>query len=324
MLEHPRVCVVGSLHFDIMVRAPYLPRTGETLIGDAWWWKQGGKGANQAVAAARHGASVQMVGCLGDDEFGARMRERLEASGVDLANVRTVAQGSGMSVAIQDSSGDYAAIVVSGANQQLDEGQIALSGAAIEGSRVLLLQDEVSEAANVSAARVAHRAGAVVVLNAAPARPLGGLAGLVDVLVVNAVEAEMLGGGPVEDLRSASAAARALLSLAPAVVVTAGGAGVAAASSPEASSGPGATSSPETVTIAAHPVPRVETHAAGDVFVGALGARLAAAESLADALRYANAAAALHVGTPEADRDALGSADVRRLIDETQRAGAGR
>jgi ribokinase len=304
VLEHPRVCVVGSLHFDIMVRAPYLPRTGETLIGDAWWWKQGGKGANQAVAAARHGAAVRMVGCLGDDEFGARMRERLEASGVDLANVRTVAQGSGMSVAIQDNSGDYAAIVVSGANQQLDEGQIALSGAAIEGSRVLLLQDEVSEAANVSAARVAHRAGAVVVLNAAPARPLGGLAGLVDVLVVNAVEAEMLGGGPVEDLRSASAAARALLSLAPAVVVTAGGAGVAAASGPE------------TVTHAAHPVPRVETHAAGDVFVGALGARLAAAESLADALRYANAAAALHVGTPEADRDALGPADVRRLIDE--------
>ena len=311
VLEHPRVCVVGSLHFDIMVRAPYLPRTGETLIGDAWWWKQGGKGANQAVAAACHGASVQMVGCLGDDEFGARMRERLEASGVDLANVRTVAQGSGMSVAIQDSSGDYAAIVVSGANQQLDEGQIALSGAAIEGSRVLLLQDEVSEAANVSAARVAHRAGAVVVLNAAPARPLGGLAGLVDVLVVNAVEAEMLGGGPVEDLRSASAAARALLSLAPAVVVTAGGAGVAAASGPE------------TVTHAAYPVPRVETHAAGDVFVGALGARLAAAESLADALRYANAAAALHVGTPEAERDALGPADVQRLF-EAQKPGADR
>ena len=253
MAEHPRVCVVGSLHFDIMVRAPYLPRTGETLIGDAWWWKQGGKGANQAVAAARHGVAVRMVGCVGDDEFGARLRERLEAAGVDLANVRTVARGSGMSVAIQEASGDYAAIVVSGANQQLDEGQIARGGAAIEGSRVLLLQDEVAEAANVSAARVAHRAGAVVVLNAAPARPLGGLAGLVDVLVVNAVEAEMLGGGPVDDLPSASAAARALLKLAPAVVVTAGGAGVAAASGPETRE-----------TFTPIPAPRVETHAAGD------------------------------------------------------------
>ena len=304
MSERPPVCVVGSLHFDIMVRAPYLPRTGETLIGDAWWWKQGGKGANQAVAAARHGAMVRMIGCLGEDEFGARLRQSLEGSGVDLANVRTVAQGSGMSVAIQEDSGDYAAIVVSGANRDIDEAQVAESGEAIRSSRVLLLQNEIAEPANAAAARLARLAGATVVLNAAPARPLGGLAGLVDVLVVNAVEAEMLGGGPVDDLESASRAARALLALAPAVVVTAGGAGVAAASGPE------------TVTCAAYPVPRVETHAAGDVFVGALGARLAGAEHLATALRYANAAAALHVGTPEAERDALGPADVRRLIDE--------
>jgi ribokinase len=310
--EHPRVCVVGSLHFDIMVRAPYLPRTGETLIGDAWWWKQGGKGANQAVAAARHGATVRMVGCLGDDEFGARLRQSLEDSGVDLASVRMVAQGSGMSVAIQEGSGDYAAIVVSGANLQLDDEMIAQSSAIIAGSRVLLLQNEIAEPANAAAARLARLAGATVVLNAAPARPLGSLAGLVDVLVVNAVEAEMLGGGPIDDLESASAAARALLALAPAVVVTAGGAGVAAASGPE------------TVTYAAHPVPRVETHAAGDVFVGALGARLAAAAPLADVLRYANAAAALHVGTPEAERDALGPADVERLINEAQGGGAGR
>ncbi|HZW01895.1 MAG TPA: PfkB family carbohydrate kinase [Candidatus Deferrimicrobium sp.] len=301
--DRPRVCVVGSLHFDIMVQAPYLPRTGETLIGDAWWWKQGGKGANQAVAAARHGAAVQMIGCLGDDEFGARLRERLEVSGVDLAHVLTVAQGSGMSVAIQEGGGDYAAIVVSGANRQLDDERIAESSAIIEGSRVLLLQNEVAEAANVSAARLARRAGAMVVLNAAPARPLGGLAGLVDVLVVNAVEAEMLGGGSVDDLASAARAARTLLALAPAVVVTAGGAGVAAAS------GQGG------VSVEAHPVPRVETHAAGDVFVGALGARLAHAEPLAEALRYANAAAALHVGTPEAERDALGPADVQRLFE---------
>ncbi len=153
----------------------------------------------------------------------------MAASGVDLAHVRTVAQGSGMSVAIQEGSGDYAAIVVSGANRQLDAEQIEASGAAIEGSRVLLLQHEIAEAANAAAARLARAAGATVVLNAAPARPLGGLAGLVDVLVVNGVEAEMLGAGPVGDLDSALAAARSLLSLAPAVVVTAGAAGVAAA-----------------------------------------------------------------------------------------------
>ncbi len=304
--DRPRVCVVGSLHYDIMVRAPYLPRTGETLIGDAWWWKQGGKGANQAVAAARHGAAVQMIGCLGDDEFGARLRQRLEASGVDLAHVRTVAQGSGMSVAIQEGSGDYAAIVVSGANRGSMRSRSRRAARRSRAAACCCSRTRSPRPPTLLPRALARPAGATVVLNAAPARPLGGLAGLVDVLVVNAVEAEMLGGGPVDDLESASAAARALLALAPAVVVTAGGAGVAAASGPE------------TVTFAAHPVPRVETHAAGDVFVGALGARLADAAPLADALRYANAAAALHVGTPEAERDALGPADVRRLIDEAR------
>jgi ribokinase len=300
--EGPGVAVVGSLHFDIMVRAPYLPRTGETLIGEAWWWKQGGKGGNQAVAAARHGARVEMIGCLGRDEFGARLRERLAAAGVGLEGVRMVERGSGMSVAIQQDTGDYAAIVVSGANREIDEGHIAASADAIRGSRVVLLQHEIGPAANVAAAQLARSAGVTVILNAAPARPLEGLAGLVDVLVVNTVEAEMLGAGPVADLASAVAAARALLGFAPTVLVTAGMAGVAAAAGDE------------TLSVAAHQVPSAETHGAGDVFVGALAARLSDGAPLADAVRYANAAAALHVGTAEDDREHLGPADVRQLL----------
>jgi ribokinase len=301
-VSRPRVCVVGSLHFDIMVRAPYLPRTGETLMGDAWWWKQGGKGGNQAVAAARHGAAVELIGCLGDDAFGARLRDRLDAADVDLAHVRTVAQGSGMSVAIVQEGGDYAAIVVSGANRDIDEAQIEDSGDAIRRSRVLLLQDEIAEPANAAAVRLARAAGVRVVLNAAPARPMGTLAGLVDVLVVNAIEAEMLGAGRVDDVTSATAAVRTLLPLAPVVIVTLGADGVVAATRQGAMAIPG------------HAVEGAETHGAGDVFVGALGARLADDAPLPDALRYANAAAALHVGTPEAGRDALGPADVRRLL----------
>ena len=132
MPDRPRVCVVGSLHFDIMVQAPYLPRTGETLIGEAWWWKQGGKGGNQAVAAAHHGAAVRFIGCLGDDEFGARLRERLAARGRGRwPTCGTVARGSGMSVAIQQAGGDYAAIVVSGANRDIDPAQVEASAAAI-------------------------------------------------------------------------------------------------------------------------------------------------------------------------------------------------
>lgn len=302
MPSRPRVAVVGSLHYDIMLQAPRLPRTGETLMGSAWWWKPGGKGGNQAMAAARHGADVEMIGSLGADEFGARLRERLTAAGVGLAHLRTVEQGSGMSVAIQQGGGDYAAVVVSGANRAIDEAQIAAAADALRRSRALLLQNEIAEPANAAAARLARAAGATVILNAAPARPLASLAGLIDLLVVNAIEAEMLGAAGVDGLAGAAQAARTLSSLAPAVIVTAGAAGVAAASGPE------------TLAIPAHPVAGAETHGAGDVFVGALAARLAEAAPLADALRYANAAAALHVGTPEDRRAGLGPAEVWRLL----------
>lgn len=293
-----------------MVRAPYLPRAGETLIGEAWWWKPGGKGGNQAMAAARHGAAVQMLGCLGADDLGARLRERLAAAGVDVSYLRTVSQGSGMSVAITQADGDYAAVVVSGANRELDADQVFETAEAVARSHVLVLQNEIAEAANAAAARLARAAGAWVILNAAPARPPGDLAGLVDLLVVNAIEAEMLGAHPVQDLASAADAAARLTGLGPTVVVTAGAAGVAAMTP----SG--------TLALSAHPVSRPDTHGAGDVFVGALaarladGARLTDAAPLGEALRYANAAAALHVAAAEADRAALGPPDVWLLLAE--------
>jgi ribokinase len=300
--DRPRVTVVGSLHYDVMVATPYLPRRGETLMGEAWWWKPGGKGGNQAMAAARHGAAVELIGCLGADGFGARLRERLAAAGVGLERVRTVVQGSGMSVALQEADGDYAAVVVSGANREIDEVQVADEAPTIRDSRVLLLQNEIAERANAAAARIAREAGVTVVHNAAPARPAGALADLVDVLVVNTVEAEQFGAGAIDDLDAAARAARTLVEQCPAVVVTAGGSGVAAATA-EGS-----------ISLPPHAVERVETHGAGDVFTGALAARIAAGEPLDAALRYANAAAALHVGTPEDARAGLGPEDVASLL----------
>jgi ribokinase len=285
-----------------MVQAPYLPRTGETLIGEAWWWKPGGKGGNQAMAAARHGALVQMIGSLGDDGFGEHLRAELTQAGVDLAYVRTVERGSGMSVALQQADGDYAAVVVSGANREIDEDQVSASGPAITGARVLVLQNEISEEASVAAARLARGASVTVIHNAAPVRDMGELAGLVDILVVNTVEAEQLGAGVVDDLASAARAAKVLRHVAPSVVVTAGGAGVAALSHGDA------------IELAPHPIARPVTHGAGDVFVGALAARVAAGEPLSAALGYANAAAALHVGTPEAERAAIRPEDVLALL----------
>jgi ribokinase len=287
----PVVVVVGSLHYDIMVDAPDRPRKGETVTGYAWRPKFGGKGGNQAVAAAKAGAEARMAGAVGDDEFGRFLLAALSAGGIDGSRVAHLPKaGSGMSVAISDASGDYGAVIVSGANLLVDP--TALSDPGLwQDARALILQNEMPDAINVAAARAARTAGATVCLNAAPYRPLSAeLASLVDLLVVNAIEAEELGGVAVTDLASAAAAAAALAGPFPSVVVTAGGDGVA-----------GMRRGEEPVVLPALPVTLVSTHGAGDVFVGALVTALAAGHSFAECLRSANAAAATHVSTKAED-----------------------
>jgi ribokinase len=207
--SQPVIVVVGSLHYDIMVDAPDRPRKGETVAGHAWRPKFGGKGGNQAIAAARAGARVRMAGAVGDDEFGRFLLERLAAGSVDRDHVATLpGTGSGMSVAISDAGGDYGAVIVSGANLSIDPQAVADAGLWRD-ARALILQNEVPEAVNVSAARAAKATEAIVCLNAAPVRAMSSeLASLVDVLVVNAVEAEDMCGIAVDDLPSALAAGR--------------------------------------------------------------------------------------------------------------------
>ena len=281
----PVVVIVGSLHYDIMLDAPRRPRKGETVTGQAWRPKFGGKGGNQAVAAARAGAAARMIGAVGDDAFGGFLLDGLDAGGVDRSRVRVLpGAGSGMSVAISDAEGDYGAVIVSGANLAIAP-QALGEAAAWRGARALILQNEVPDAVNVAAARAAKAVGARVCLNAAPARPLSPeLAGLVDVLIVNSVEAEDLCGVVVDTLAAAGEAARVLAARFPTVVVTAGGDGVA---------GLGAGAAP--ILLSALPVELVSTHGAGDVFVGALAVSLAAEKPLPEALDAANRAAAAHV-----------------------------
>lgn len=300
----PDVVVFGSLHLDVLVAAPRLPRPGETLAGTAMMLECGGKGGNQAVTAARHGARVAMIGRVGRDAFGARLRANLQTAGVDVRHVRQAGEaGSGTSVAITDPAGEYGAVIVSGANLALGEADVAAAGDMIDAARVLVVQNEVSGAANHAAARRAATAGATVVLNAAPARDLPEtLAACLGVLVVNAVEAEMLGAGPVGSLPDAARAAGVLARRARAAIVTAGGAGVAVQAGTEA------------FTLPAHPIAVVSAHGAGDAFVGALAAHLAVGATLAAAARYANAAAALTVATPAAARPRLGPDAVARLL----------
>ncbi|MFO1036647.1 MAG: PfkB family carbohydrate kinase [Geminicoccaceae bacterium] len=299
------VVVLGSLHLDVMVDAPALPRRGETAVGTGWGFKCGGKGGNQAIEAARQGARTAMVGRVGDDDFGRRLLANLIAAGVDRAAVRVDAgAGSGMSVAIREAAGDYGAVIVSGVNLRLDGSDVAAATERLRPGGVLMLQNEVPDAANVAAAAAASAKGARVILNAAPARELPGpLGAQIEILLVNEIEAEMLAGtaDPVE-------AAGRLAILNRVAIVTAGAAGLAVA-------GRG-----QRFELAGHRVQVASTHGAGDAFAGALAARLAKGEPLRDAVAFANAAAAAVVATAEEARGSLGPEAAEALLREAGRA----
>lgn len=294
MTTTPLVTVLGSLHYDIAVNGPARPRKGETVTGTSWYPKCGGKGGNQAVAAVQAGARTEMIGAVADDDFGRTLIANLAAKGVGHAHVRPdAALPTGMSVAIFDPDGDYGAVIVSGSNLTLGDADIEAAESLLASTAVLVLQNEVPDAANVAAARRVRSAGGEVILNAAPARALShDLSALVDVLVVNAIEAEMLSGMDVaETLEGALAAARVLADRYPHVVVTAGGAGVAYAS------GRGETLAFDPIRIKV-----ASTHGAGDAFIGVLAASRARGLDFAHALDLANRAAAKLVATPEHER----------------------
>ena len=260
-----QVLVAGALHYDVIVDAPRMPALDETLPGTGVAYAFGGKGGNQAVAAARHGASTAFVGRVGDDGAGKFLVAALDAAGIDRTQVATDPdRASGMSVAIVTVTGDYGAVIVSGSNAFIDADAASVPA----GTAVVLLQNEVPEAVNLAVARKAVAAGARVILNAAPARVLSpDLAALIDIAMVNRVEVEALAGHS--------------FSL---VIETRGGEGAIARYLEGGA-----------IVIPAPQVPVVSTHGAGDCFAGAFAARLALGDDEPDALRYAVAAAALHV-----------------------------
>lgn len=280
------VIVCGSLHLDIVVQAPFLPRIDETAVGHGWKRVCGGKGGNQAVQAARAGARTAMIGRIGQDDFGATLRRNLVAAGVDVSGVEVdPVLGSGMSVAILQDNGDYGAVIVSGANTAIDPGGLAHVWGALGAAKVVVLQNEVPHAVNVAMAQLARDAGALVILNAAPARDLrSDLLLLVDVLVVKRVEASALSGIAVDGRASARAALPLLRQEAGAVIVTLGGEGLVVADADGSFS--------EILPVLVHVT---STHGAGDCFVGTLAAQLANGFTLAEACRFANGKAAAFV-----------------------------
>lgn len=280
------VVVCGSLHLDIVVDAPRLPRLDETAVGSTWKKVCGGKGGNQAVQAVRAGARTAMIGRVGRDDFGDMLRANLTRESVDTAAIGwDETQGSGMSVAIVEAQGEYGAVIVSGANLSLSGAAAMDQWQALGGARVLVLQNEIPHATNFAMARLAREAGAEVVFNAAPSRAEArDLVALVDVLVVNRVEAADLSGLPVHDRASAEQAATVLAQQARAVIVTLGGDGLVMVER-------GATPA----FIPAVPVRVTSAHGAGDCFVGAVAAELARGTALPLACATANRRAAAHV-----------------------------
>lgn len=279
-----KVVVLGSANMDLVVRQPRLPRPGETLFGSAFRTVPGGKGLNQAVAAARAGAEVAFVGAVGRDVHGAELRRMLEAERIDASALQVVDAPTGTAhIAVVD-GGENSIVVVSGANAELTSLTEA-ARAAIDHASALVMQFELPQSVLLEAARAARARGARTVLTPAPAQqPEPGLLELVDVLVPNADEARHLADEP--DVERAAAA---LSRRCGTVVVTLGAAGALVAQYGRLAA-----------RIDAVPADAVDTTGAGDTFVGVLVARLTAGDRLEAALGWAATAASISVTRPGA------------------------
>ncbi|TFB32409.1 ribokinase [Pseudomonas sp. F01002] len=281
-----KVVVIGSLNMDLVTRAPRLPRGGETLIGESFATVSGGKGANQAVAAARLGAQVSMVGCVGSDAYGKELRGALLAEQIDCQAVSTVDDSSGVALIVVDDNSQNAIVIVAGANGALTPEVIDRFDAVLRAADVIICQLEVPDATVGHALKRGRELGKTVILNPAPAsRPLpADWYASIDYLIPNESEASALSGLPVDSLASAETAASRLISLgAGKVIITLGAQGSLFAN------GKGFEHFP------APKVKAVDTTAAGDTFVGGFAAALAAGKNEADAIRFGQVAAALSV-----------------------------
>ena len=285
-----RVCVIGSANMDMVVRARRLPRPGETVVGGSFHTCPGGKGANQAVAAARMGARVTMVGRLGADASGTELRKVLAREGVDLTAMRT-ATGVSTGVAlitVDEDSGENTIVGVGGANLLVSPEDVRGVAGLIRSAEVLLMQLEVPVETVETATNLAHGVGRKVILNAAPAHPLPeSLLRALDVLIANETEAAALAGE--ESAGDPEQLAEAILSKGPvAVVLTLGGRGAIVAEQ----SG--------TTVVPSIKVAATDTVGAGDAFCGTVAAMRAEGKSLAQAVRIGCIAGALATTKPGA------------------------
>ncbi len=295
-----RIVVVGSIVTDLTFDVPAVPGPGEVILATAYGRYRGGKGYNQAVAAARLGAEVTMVGAVGDDDFGRGFLEAFEREGIDASGVLTLADvATAVAVPLVTPDGDVGFVQYQGANQRLTADAVA----DLPQCDALLLQGEVPAAVGVAAARLVAGRGGRVVLNPAPVHDVTPeLAAVATVITPNEVEATALLGLPVDGALDGRAAAEALVTPTRHGVVTLGARGAAWSDGSD-----GGVVAPPSITP-------VDATAAGDSFNAALGIALCEGMTYPDALRFANAAGA-HAATIRGAEPALPTrADVERLL----------
>ena len=307
-----RVVVVGSANTDMVVQAERLPGPGETVLGGRFTTAQGGKGANQAVAAARLGAHVTFVARLGQDALGDQALAAYQADGLDCAYIsRDPHQPTGVALILVDGHGENMIAVASGGNAALSPAHVEAARAALQTADILLTQLESPLATIATALDLARAARVRAILNPAPAQPLPDALLQGVILTPNETEAAQLSGLPVGSVQDAEAAARRLLERgAAAVVVTLGRQGALLVTPSEAR------------LVPAFAVQPVDTTAAGDAFNGGLAVALSRGLGLAEAVRYGNAVAALSVTRLGAQPSLPREVEVVRFLEE--RTGAER
>lgn len=275
------ITVIGSANIDYLVRVESAPAPGQTVLAGGLRKAPGGKGANQAVAAARLGGTVAFVGCVGDDDDGAMLLRELRAEGVDSADVEIISrQNTGLAIVAVDRFGENSIIVVPGANFALTESRVARVVRRAEPESLVVLQAEIDPRIIRTAVRTAGQIGARAVLNLAPfVRLPSEVLAVCDPLVVNESEASALLEEPVDSVEAARKGAEKLRGAVRSVVITLGAQGAVWADADGGGS-----------VLAPVPAEVVDTTGAGDAFVGALAVRLAQGASLAEAVELGVAA----------------------------------